>query len=109
MTTVKSNAEPITKPMNKIDLHIHTTASDGTFTPTEVVNYALKKNLKAIAITDHDSVNGIEEAIKAAHRTKLEIIPGIEFSTELNEESIHGKKVWFKPSSQAERAFLAAK
>ncbi len=89
MATVKSIAEPIVNTISKIDLHIHTTASDGTFTPTEVVNYALKKKLKAIAITDHDSVNGIGEALIAAQKTKLEVIPGIEFSTELNEESIH--------------------
>jgi len=72
-----------------IDLHLHTTASDGTFSPTQVVKIALELKLKAIAITDHDTVGGIQEALKAAENEPIEIIPGIEFSTEFNSESFH--------------------
>ena len=64
----------------KIDLQIQTTASDGRDTPTEVVESSLKNNLDVIAITDHDTTEGIEEAQKAAKNTKLKVIPGIEMS-----------------------------
>lgn len=67
--------------MAYIDLHTHSTASDGTFTPTELVQLALKKNLQAIALTDHDTVQGIKEAFTAAEGTGLTVIPGIELST----------------------------
>ncbi|HEY9677954.1 MAG TPA: PHP domain-containing protein [Drouetiella sp.] len=63
-----------------IDLHLHTHHSDGTWSPTELVNHAISIGMKHIAITDHDSVQGIEEAREAA-RDKLEIIPGIEINT----------------------------
>lgn len=62
-----------------IDLQTHTTASDGKLTPTQLVKLAIKKKLSAIAITDHDSVNGIDEALRAA-KEKIEVIPGVEIS-----------------------------
>ncbi|MFC2170541.1 PHP domain-containing protein [Calditrichota bacterium] len=73
--------------MKKIDLHIHTTASDGSFTPGEIVDMALNKGLSAIAITDHDTVAGIKEALRAAENTALEIVPGVEISTEYSSEN----------------------
>ncbi|MBI2559354.1 PHP domain-containing protein [Candidatus Woesearchaeota archaeon] len=63
-----------------IDLQCHTTASDGLLTPKELVGLALKKKLKAIAITDHDSVNGIDAALKAAKGKDIEIVKGVEIS-----------------------------
>ncbi|MHA1212888.1 MAG: PHP domain-containing protein [Candidatus Heimdallarchaeota archaeon] len=72
-----------------VDLHLHTNASDGTFTPNQVVKIASELKLKAIAITDHDTVSGISEALEAASSETIEVIPGIEFSTEINDESIH--------------------
>ncbi|MBI2810218.1 MAG: PHP domain-containing protein [Candidatus Melainabacteria bacterium] len=63
-----------------IDLHLHTHHSDGTWSPTALVNHAISISMKHIAITDHDSVEGIKEAEKAANG-KLEIIPGIEINT----------------------------
>lgn len=66
-------------PSKNIDLQCHTTASDGKLTPIELVKLAIKKKLSAIAVTDHDSVNGIDEALKAA-KGKIEIIPGVEIS-----------------------------
>lgn len=69
--------------MKTIDLHIHTTTSDGTYTPIELVNYAIKKKLSAIAITDHDTMDGIQEAADYIRKNKLalELIPGMEVST----------------------------
>ncbi len=60
-----------------IDLHTHSNASDGTYTPKELIAYALEKELRAIALTDHDTMDGIEEAMEAAEGTLLEVIPGI--------------------------------
>ena len=64
-----------------IDMHVHTTASDGTFTPSEVVDLAHEIGLSAIAITDHDTVSGFAEAERQSELYGMEIIPGIEFST----------------------------
>ena len=75
--------------MNFIDLHVHSTASDGTFTPSQVVEYAIQKGLKAIALTDHDTIDGLYEATDAAKDTSLELVPGIEFSTEYQGKDVH--------------------
>ena len=64
-----------------IDLHVHTSASDGQFTPTEIVHQALDIGLRAFAVTDHDTTDGIPEALQAAEGTPLEVIPGVELST----------------------------
>jgi predicted metal-dependent phosphoesterase TrpH len=63
-----------------IDLHTHTIFSDGTWTPEDLVAAAERKNFSAIAITDHDSVEGIGRAMEAAAQGQLEIIPGVEMS-----------------------------
>lgn len=75
--------------MKYVDLHVHSNCSDGTFSPSELVSYALQKNLSAFALTDHDTIVGISEALDAAQGTPLEVIPGIEFSTEYNGKDIH--------------------
>ena len=63
-----------------VDFHTHSTCSDGTLTPTELVNHAKNSGLSAFALTDHDSVDGIKDAKKEAERIGIEFIPGIEFS-----------------------------
>ncbi len=68
--------------IGRIDLHTHTTASDGSLTPAEVVQLALEQGLKAIALTDHDTVEGLAEAWAAANGTGLEVIPGVEISSD---------------------------
>jgi len=68
---------------SRIDLHLHSTASDGILTPTELVCTALDKNLEVIALTDHDTTGGIEEAVEAARGTPLNVIPGVEISTDV--------------------------
>lgn len=75
--------------MIKCDFHVHSTASDGNYTPTEVVNRAIKNNVNFLALTDHDSINGIDEAIEAAKGKNITFIPGIELSTVHRGESIH--------------------
>ena len=74
-----------------IDLHVHSSHSDGTFSPTELVEEASKKKLTAFALTDHDTVAGIAEAVFAAGRADppIEVIPGIEFSTNYGEVDVH--------------------
>jgi len=66
----------------KIDFHIHTTASDGQYSPTEVVRMAKNNNLECIAITDHDTIKGLEEAYEAGEQNKLKILGGVEFGAE---------------------------
>lgn len=75
--------------MGQVDLHVHSTKSDGTFTPTELVNYALEKGLTAFALTDHDTVDGIDEALEAAKDKPITVIPGIEYSTEYHSRDVH--------------------
>jgi len=75
--------------MNFIDLHVHSNASDGTLTPAGVVELAAQKGLSAIALTDHDTIEGIPEALEAAKSLPLEVIPGIELSCVYLGEEIH--------------------
>lgn len=75
--------------MKQIDLHTHSNASDGSMTPAEVIEAAKKANLKAIALTDHDTIDGIYEALEAAERFDIECIPGIELSAFYKELEIH--------------------
>ncbi|MFH0847422.1 MAG: PHP domain-containing protein [Chloroflexota bacterium] len=76
--------------MSRVDLHIHTRASDGKFSPAEVVVMAAGAGMKVIAITDHDSVSGIAEAIaKAKSFPELTVIPGVEVSTDVAEGEVH--------------------
>ena len=89
--------------MSPIDLHTHSTKSDGTFSPAELIRYAQLRGLSAIALTDHDTADGIEEALLAADKLKEEalmsppsdspaipeVIPGVELSTEYRGRDIH--------------------
>lgn len=72
-----------------LELHCHTTFSDGTLTPTQLVESAVKAGVRALAITDHDTFNGCEEALRAAEDYNLEIVPGLELSTVHNGTSLH--------------------
>ena len=75
--------------MVKVDLHLHTTYSDGTLTPNELVQLALKNNLEIISITDHDCTDGIDEAMLASLNRNLTVIPGIELNTDTEDGEIH--------------------
>lgn len=75
--------------MNIVDLHTHSNKSDGSLSPAELVSLAARKGLLAIALTDHDTTDGIDEAAEAAAREGIELVPGIEFSTEYEGRDIH--------------------
>ena len=81
--------------MNAVDLHTHSNKSDGSFSPTQLVDYAVSKELAAIALTDHDTIEGLEEAIlhaaalAQAGLPSVEVVPGIEFSTKYGEQDVH--------------------
>ena len=73
--------------MEYIDLHTHSNCSDGSMTPSELVRHAAEKGLKAIALSDHDTVAGIDEAIEAGKQYGVEIVPAIEFSVQSETET----------------------
>lgn len=75
--------------MDLIDLHVHSNASDGSLTPSEVADAAIEANLKAIALTDHDTVDGVSEIISYTKDKNLEVVPGIELSCYYNNREIH--------------------
>ncbi|MEQ1794567.1 MAG: PHP domain-containing protein [Nitrospira sp.] len=75
--------------MSRIDLHLHTTHSDGSQTPAEVVKLAHEAGVSALAITDHDITTGLPDAIAAGQELGIEIIPGIEISSRLGESELH--------------------
>lgn len=75
--------------MGYIDLHLHTTASDGVKSPSELVRYAKTKGLQAISITDHDTIDGMDEGLAEGARIGFEVIPGIEISAEHSPGSMH--------------------
>lgn len=73
----------------KGDFHLHTLASDGRLTPSELVETAFKADLDIIAVTDHDTTSGVPEALEAASKFGLKVIPGMELSATHKDESIH--------------------
>ena len=83
--------------MKLCDLHTHSTCSDGTLTPTELVKLALEKNLAAVALTDHNTVAGLPEFLEAARGTELEAVPGIEFSVDYGDTELHILGLFVKP------------
>ncbi|GEM_PF-13042 len=72
-----------------IDLHVHSNESDGTLTPTQVVEQAAQAGLYAIALTDHDTVSGVAEAVEAGRKYGVRVIPGIEISSARNGGDVH--------------------
>lgn len=74
----------------EVDLHLHTTASDGTLTPTQLIEQVSSTSLQTVSITDHDSTNGVAEAIAAAEEhSELTVIPGIELGTATEDSELH--------------------
>lgn len=78
----------------RIDLHAHTTASDGTLTPAELIRHASEIELGAIAITDHDTVDGVPEAMKAGSQTGVHVVPGVEISLAYEGPKVSGRSGW---------------
>ena len=99
--------------MRPVDLHVHSNKSDGSKTPEELVHLAIEKGLSAFALTDHDTVDGIDEAMACADRLRSEgvpnvpeVIPGIELSTEYQGKDIHLVGLYIDHHSAAFRAYL---
>lgn len=76
-------------PMTRLDLHLHTTHSDGSLPPAEVLALAHKAGVTALAITDHDITTGIPEALAAGEALGIEVIPGVEISSRHGDNEIH--------------------
>lgn len=91
--------------MKKVDFHVHTNFSDGLLSPKDVVKRASKNGVSILAITDHDTIDGISEAIEESKLHNIKIIPGIELSTNYNGESIHVLG-YFKDDSYKEKEFV---
>lgn len=72
-----------------VDLHSHTTASDGTFRPRRLVKRAVKNGVRVLAVTDHDTTAGLPEAYEEAARWSIDIVAGIEINTEFHEREVH--------------------
>src|SRR5438105_2742113 len=90
----------------RADLHVHTTASDGEYSPAEIVDLARRSGLAAVAITDHDTLDGIGPA-RAAAGGHLEIIAGVEITAEFRGKEIHLLGYFFRPDDGALNAALA--
>lgn len=73
----------------KADLHIHSNFSDGKYSPVEILHLAKSKKLSAISITDHDNINAIDIAQNLSEKYDIEVIPGIEFSTDFQGKEVH--------------------
>ena len=80
--------------MPGIDLHTHSNRSDGTFEPAEIVRRAAERDLEVIALTDHDTTEGLAEAIAAGVELGVEVVPGVEFSAEYGKTSSHVLCYW---------------
>ncbi len=72
-----------------IDLHTHSTASDGLFSPTDLLERARQAGIKTLALTDHDTTEGLAEAAQEAHRFQIDFIPGIELNTDTGHGEVH--------------------
>lgn len=73
----------------RADLHLHTNYSDGVLSPSKLIDLAKKNNLSVISITDHDNVNGIDEAIEYGNSAGIQVIPGVEISADIDDNEIH--------------------
>lgn len=91
--------------MTKVDFHTHTTCSDGILTPEEMINRAYSKGLNYYSITDHDTVSALDTACEISKNLDMTFIPGIELSTNHNNESIHILG-FFKDSSYNKNEFI---
>lgn len=98
--------------MKAVDLHTHSNRSDGSYSPAELVDYAIEKGLAAVALTDHDTTDGLAEAmahakeLAAVGQPSIEVIPGIEFSTKLDSQDVHVVGLYIAYDSPAFRTRL---
>ncbi|MGA7721105.1 MAG: PHP domain-containing protein [Ignavibacteriaceae bacterium] len=90
----------------KVDLHTHTSYSDGFNTPEELVIKAKNAGIDILGISDHDNVKGIYEAVEAGKRVGVEIIPGLEISSDLKDREVHILAYFFEPSNEELERYL---
>ena len=90
-----------------VDLHVHSNKSDGTYTPSDLVDYAIEKGLSAFALTDHDCIDGVAEAVNYAKGKNIEVIPGIEFSTDYHNQDIHIVGLYINPYTPGFMKFVS--
>lgn len=94
--------------MKLIDLHVHSTASDGTYSPADLVSYAKSKGLSVIALTDHDTVSGVNECIQKGLEVGVTVIPGIECSADYYGKELHILGYYINPNSSSLKEKLNA-
>lgn len=92
----------------RVDLHLHSTASDGTQPPADVVRRAAEAGLEGLSLTDHDTVDGLEEASRAAREEGLRFLPGAELSANEPDRSVHVLAYGFDPEDPGLQAFFRA-
>jgi predicted metal-dependent phosphoesterase TrpH len=92
--------------ISPVDLHSHSTASDGSLTPAELVARAASRGVKILALTDHDTVGGVQEALEAAPGAGVKLIPGCEFSTTWLNRQIHVVGLFLDLGSAGLKSFL---
>lgn len=90
-----------------IDLHVHTTASDGQYSPSEIIEKAAKKNIQVIAITDHDTLEGIDEGKAAAEKAGIKFIPGVELNINFPRGEFHLLGLGFTQISDSLKELLS--
>lgn len=90
-----------------VDLHAHSTASDGTLSPSELVHRAAQAGLTAVALSDHDSVDGIAEALRAGEREGIRVVPAVELSAAEDDLDVHLLGYFVDHEDPAFRARLA--
>lgn len=88
--------------MIRVDLHTHSTASDGTRSPEELVRVGVQAGISVLAITDHDTLDGITEGLKAAGESDIRMIPGIELSVDLEEGGLSAHLLGYFPGADLE-------
>ena len=87
--------------MTRIDLHTHSSHSDGTFEPAELIRLAAERDLQVVALTDHDTTDGLPEALATGLEVGVEVVPGVEFSAEYLGTSVHILCYWMHAEDPA--------
>jgi predicted metal-dependent phosphoesterase TrpH len=90
----------------KVDLHTHTSYSDGFYTPEELIGKAKNAGIDIIGISDHDNVKGISEAVEAGKKVGIEVIPGLEISSDLRDREVHILAYFFEPENAELERYL---
>ena len=93
-------------PQLNIDLHTHSTHSDGSLTPAELVAHAAAAGVQVLALTDHDSVAGLEDAQRSTQALGLRLVPGVEISASWRSQAVHVLGLWIDPCALQLRSML---